>query len=447
MKNGYTVKQMNLRKKIFLIFCVITFSSCSKLGWGILLWSVDEPPIPSGTVMPVYIRSNIDRVWVVGVPDSYRKDAAKVEVPLHMFEFSGSKKKAQKRAYDFMEYSIMYAENLQDGLPIRENPDNNARRVYRLRVGEIIKILTKVNGVPAISATGEPLVGDWYRVLTKDGAIGYCFSYRLKLFDHENGLLASQDGNYTQVSDPNLDMVMSYKWSPEVYLQMVNTGRFNIADLEKNWRFDPGQDTGIALLSLPNLKKEFVYKSINPDGERAWIFEGTTLQMHLRTNTTLIVQFNESNESRQTYLFSALSTDVDDLILQENTRREDKFSVIIDQGPVYTSNNYGVITFSPSDVFTWTGYDLLVPNLIPESASGRGSVLMDLYLMPSFEERFNGACTFHFTDTGTNIRFMYSLDNQGLRLEVVPDYAIEEITVTRRSSSPMVLYFYTESSN
>jgi hypothetical protein len=41
---------------------------------------------------------------------------------------------------------------------------------------------------------------------------------------------------------------------------------------------------------------------------------------------------------------------------------------------------------------------------------------------------------------------MYSLDNQGMRLEVVPDFAIEDVTVTRRAASPMVLYFFKDSS-
>jgi hypothetical protein len=41
---------------------------------------------------------------------------------------------------------------------------------------------------------------------------------------------------------------------------------------------------------------------------------------------------------------------------------------------------------------------------------------------------------------------MYNLDNQGLRLEVVPEFAVEDITVTRRPSSPMVLYFFKDSS-
>jgi hypothetical protein len=37
---------------------------------------------------------------------------------------------------------------------------------------------------------------------------------------------------------------------------------------------------------------------------------------------------------------------------------------------------------------------------------------------------------------------MYGLDSQGLRLEVVQDFGIEDITVTRRAASPMVLYFF-----
>jgi hypothetical protein len=70
---------------------------------------------------------------------------------------------------------------------------------------------------------------------------------------------------------------------------------------------------------------------------------------------------------------------------------------------------------------------------------------MDLFLTPSFQERYTGACTFRFANPpgrDTAVHFMYSLDNQGLRLEVAPDFTIEGITVTRRSTSPMVMYFF-----
>jgi hypothetical protein len=172
--------------------------------------------------------------------------------------------------------------------------------------------------------------------------------------------------------------------------------------------------------------------------------------MNLRTDTNLVVQYTESSGGMKTLLFVALPAEIDDLIMQENSRREERFNTLYSQGPAFTSNNYGTIVFTEKGEFTWTGFDLLVPHVIPAEAGGKGRITMDLFLTPSFEERYTGACTFHLAETGavgerakeTAVYFMYLLDNQGFRLEVVPDYNIESVTVTRRASSPMVLYFF-----
>lgn len=440
------------RLSILLILVVLLlFSSCSRrMGYGILLWSIDDPPILSGTVLPVYIRSNIEQIWVVGVPEALRNNKSydKIEIPLSQFEFVGNRKRAEARAEEFSYYALVYAENLQDGLPIRDAPDNNSRRVYRLRVGEIIKVLGKVRGNPPISATGDPLPGDWLKVLTSDGVTGFCFSFRLRLFDQIEGTV--QNTNVSQgevVRDTDLEMILSRTWSAEIYSQMVNSRRINTQLMERNYRFDPGQDTGVARIILPDLERQFIYERIIPDGERAWRFEGTTLNMVLRSNTTLAVQFTEGTGSRRTLLFVALPSGVNDIILQENARRENQFLTIYNQGPVFTSNNFGTITFLQTGDFTWTGYDLLVPQLFPVETNGTGRIDMDLFLTPSFEDRYNGAFSLRFTDIRTNniFHFMYGLDNQGLRLEVIPSFGIEDSVVTRRSSSPMVLYFFRDS--
>jgi len=435
-----------LFKAKYLLFLLplvsaLFFSSCSKLGWGILLWSTDDPPILSGTVLPVYIRSNIDHVWVVGVPDSSRK----IEIPLSQFEFSGSKRKAIKRADEFAVFAVTYAENMQDGLPIRDFPDNGSRRVYRLRLGEIIKILDKAEGNPPISTTGDPLPGDWYYVLTNEGVTGYCFSYRLKVFNHYDSSLVVAPSSLGELPpDPDLEMVLSKIWSPEFYQQMINARRVNISEFEKNYRFDSGQDTGIARIFLPDIEKEFKYEGIYPDGERAWHFEGADLQISLRSNTTLAVQYLDNTNSKRTLLFVSLSADVDDIIMQEKTRRETQYMTIYNQGPAFTSSNFGTITLNESESFTWTGFEPLVPQLIPAESGGRGKIYMDIFLSPTLSELYSGAFTLRLTDVtpNRNLRFMYSLDSQGLRLEVVQDFGIEDMTVTRRTSSPMVLYFF-----
>jgi hypothetical protein len=436
---------------LLLTMAACTFSvSCSRLGWGVLLWSTEDPPIPSGTVLPVYIRSNIDQVWVVGIPEIYRngkKGIDKIEVPLSQLELVGGKGKARKQAEAFSPYALTYAENLQDGLPIRDSPDNSSRRVYRLRTGEIIKVLAQMEGSPAISASGDPLPGEWYRVLTEDGTTGYCFSYRLRLFTHYGGPLTLVQAEQEEAEDPDLENLLTKTWSPESYGTMVNNRRLNLEELSRRWCFDPGQDTGIARIYLPAVDQTFSYTAIRPAGSRAWRFEGSSLQMSLRSDTLLAVQYTESGGALRTLLFVTLSMAVDDLIAQETARREDLFLNIFTQGPAFTSNNYGTISFTAAGEFSWTGFNLLVPQVIPAAAAGSGRIDMDLFLAPSLQDRYNGAFSLRFENAaaggqGTAVRFMYTLDSQGFRIEYAPGTSMEEVTVVRRASSPMVLYFF-----
>jgi hypothetical protein len=446
-----TVKKFCFLSILVIIVCTVLSTCSSRLGWGVLLWSTEDPPIPSGTVLSVYIRSNLNKVWVVGIPSGLwdNRGINKMEIPLSHLEFVGSKSKAKKRAEDFSQYALTYAANMQDGLPIRDHPDNGARRVYRLRIGEVIKVLSLAQGNPAISATGDPLPGDWYRVLTGDGTTGYCFSYRLKLFDHTSGSLAAsipENSDGSVIHDSELDELLSKVWSPEVYGTMVNYQKINLEDISHRWRFDPGQETGIARIYVSGTDQNFIYTAIRSDGPGAWRFEGTNLRMQLRNDTTLAVQFSEGGGGTRTLLFVTLPVEVDDIIIQEGARRERLYEAIYTQGPVFTSNNYGTIVFKEGGIFAWRGFDLLVPRHIPESAEGNGTIYMDLFLAPELEDRYTGAFTLRFTGNDNKevavLRCMYMLDNQGFRIEVAPDSTIEDNTVFRRADSPMVLYFF-----
>ena len=414
------------------------------------MWSVEDPPVLSGTVLPVYVMSNIEQIWIVGVPEESRNEdrTDKMEVALHQFEFIGSKRKASNWAQDFSEFALTYAENMQDGLPIRDNTDNNARRVYRLRHGEIVKVLSKVDGNPPISTTGDPLPGSWLKVLTQEGVTGFCFSYRLRIFNQNEEPVQLFSGTQREnISDPVLETVLTRKWSPESYLQMVNSRRINIQQLEKKYRFDPGHEVGIARIVLPNLERQFTYGRIISDGERSWSFDGANLQMTLRQNNTLAVQFTDDSGARHAFLFASLPTDVDDILIQERARRESQYFTIYNLGPVFTSNNYGTFTLLRTGGFTWTGYDSLVPHIIPAETRGTGQINMDLYLSPFLADRYHGAFSMQFSDVRDNtLYFLYALDNQGLRLEVVPGSNIEDITVTQRAASPTVLYFFRNAS-
>jgi hypothetical protein len=391
----------------------------------------------------------------VGTPKEYLVKGSgvdKFEIPLAKLELSGSKKKALQRAEAFAPYALIYAETLQDGLPIRENPDNGARRAYRLKQGEIVKILGPANGTAAVGASGDPLPGEWFQVLTESGTSGYCFSYRLRLFEHSGGPLAVVQGREPAGEDRDLEQLLSRKWSADSYAAMINAGRINLEELSRHWGFDPGQDTGIARIKVENLDRSFSYTAIRPAGSRTWRFEGTSLQMYLSSDTSLELQFMENGGALRSLRFAALPSEVEDLIVQETARRQGLFEVLYSQGPSYTSHNYGTLSFEENGRFTWAGYNILVPQVIPASALEGGVVDMRLFLANSLTGRYNGAFTLRFdtADAGISggsaraaeVDFMYTLDNQGFRIEYVPPTSRDGIVVARRASSPMVIYFY-----
>ena len=436
----------------------MALSSCSsRLGWGVLLWSTDDPFVAAGTVLPIYARSNIEGVWVVGLPEGMltRDGLDKMEVPFARLEMARSRAAAYERALAFAPYALVYAENLQAGLLIRANPVNSARRVYRLREGDIIKVLgPAADGVLPVGMSGEPLPGRWYRVLTDDGFAGYVFSYRLRLFE-QTGDERIAAGNFdgaahfaaweSPAASDSLDLLLSRTWVPESQLAMINSGRINLDELARRWGFDPGRESGVARISMPDISLAFPYSAITPSGSNAWRFEGTTLSAQMHSNASLSLQFTETGGGVRNLSFVSAPS-IDDVIARETSRRARAHNAIVSHGPVFTSSNFGTIVFGPDGAFTWSGFELLVPQHIPRAAQGRGTVAMDLFLSRALETQYNGAFTMRFAGSdgrhAASLHAMYSFDSQGFRLEIVPEANIDGGTVVaRRSASPVVLFF------
>ncbi|MDR1095740.1 MAG: SH3 domain-containing protein [Spirochaetaceae bacterium] len=453
---------------------LVCLCSCThKLGWGLLLWSDEERGIPSGTVLPVYIKSNIEKTWIVEVPKEFVKAgerAVKFEVPLAELDLVGSRGAAEKRALEFGRYALSYAETLQDGLPIREAPENSARRVYRLRQGEILKILDVAEGVPAISATGAPLPGEWFRVLTEDGTRGYCFSYRLRLFEHAPGTFITAAVDAGDERDAELEKVLAGKWVSEAYSAMVNERKLNLEALSKKWGFSIGEDTGIAHVYAPpngatatrtgerqDINVTFPYAEIRSLGSRDWQLVDAAgngvLLIGLLSDTRLSVQYNTAAGLPLTLFFTTLSTPLDDLIVQETVRRDDLWESLLKHGSAWRSAYYGRIYLQPNKNIAWSGFDRLVPQFISNLALPSGRVSLSLFLDPALGQGYDGAFTIHLNSIGggtTQVHFLYTMEEgsavneYGLRLEFVPWDNIEDVTVRRRTPSPTILYFYSE---
>ena len=434
-----------LKYAVLAALLLVCLSSCTrKLGWGVLLWSNEERGIPSGTVLPVYIKSNIEKTWIVGVPKEYTNPgerSVKFGIPLAELDLIGGRSAAEKRAGEFGRYALTYAETLQDGLPIREAPDNSARRVYRLRLGEVLKILSIEQGNPAISATGDPLPGDWFRVLTEDGTRGYCFSYRLRLFQHVPGTLVSAPAEEGDRRDAEWEKVLTKTWVSEVYSNMVRDRKLDLDALSRKWGFSAGEDTGIAHVYAPAIAGEnadrltataaipaternrqetnltFPYTEIKSLGARDWqLIDANgngTLLISLLNDTRLSVQYNTASGLPRTRYFTTLSVPLDDLIVQETVRRDDLWAALLAYGAMWRSAYYGRLYFEPNKNISWSGFDRLVPQYISNLALPSGRASLSLFLDPSLEAIYDGALSIHLNNIGggtSQAHFLYAIE-------------------------------------
>ena len=74
----------------FAVPSTLFLSSCSKkLGYGVVNWSIPEYNLTAGDIIPVYVKSNIEKVYIVGLNE---KTAVRIEIPLWQLTFFESKK-------------------------------------------------------------------------------------------------------------------------------------------------------------------------------------------------------------------------------------------------------------------------------------------------------------------------------------------------------------------
>lgn len=109
---------------LFIISAIFAFTSCSKkIGYSVVLWSIPKENLSDGTIVPVYIKSNISHCYVIGIPDT----ELKCEVPLWKISEPTSKRKVVDVQKKYAEYQHYYASVKRDGLPIRSEPQNTSQ--------------------------------------------------------------------------------------------------------------------------------------------------------------------------------------------------------------------------------------------------------------------------------------------------------------------------------
>lgn len=432
------MKAIKLFVLVTVVLCAIfSFNSCSRLmGYSVVLWSLPEQNLTDGMIVPVYIKSNITQSYVIGIPETDQK----CEVPLWQISEPCSKKDVRVLSEKYAEYQRKYAKVKLDGLPVRYEPVNTARQVYRLREGEVLRILYKGEGA-AVMAGKSALEGDWLRVLTSDGTMGWCFSYNLTVFDERDEQQDTSSDSDVFVIDNYLKNILVATWYPESYSDMIKTGRIDLAAMSPYYKFDTGFISGEVSLNISGLTVKSVYKGLSKVGSNVYQFDDTNFKMTVRSSNLIVIQYIDELGMPSSYNFVTLATDVNEVIAKEQERRKNVFNKLITAGPSFVSSNYGTIEFTGDFGFAWTGYGLLNSSLIPANSGITGSISMGYFLGESLKEEFDGILTLTFDENGRKINFFYKLESDGLRLEDAQRAQFKDSLAVARSSNPVVMFF------
>ena len=202
--------------------------------------------------------------------------------------------------------------------------------------------------------------------------------------------------SFSSGSDAVLENLLARAWYPDSLRTMIADNRIDIGRINLAWGFFPGNDTGIARIENADGILTFPYTSISRGDDGTYSFVGSALNVQVRRSDSICVQYTDANGMPQALYFASLDTTPADIIKTEQERRDGLITAVQRAGPRYSSLSYGVLQFLDGNKFLWSGYQLLVPSIIPEGAGSGGTVDIGYFLSDALSSKYDGVLTFIF---------------------------------------------------
>lgn len=409
--------------------------SCSKnAGYGVVNWSLPEYNLAAGDIVPVLVRSNVAKSYIVEIGDNHEKK----EIPLGKLMFFTKKKDAEYYQAKISENAFLYATVLFDGLPIRKEPENISKQIYRLRENQKIKILWQGEGVPVLK-NGEPLPGDWYMVMTDDGTRGWCFSLNLHIYDERKEEQASEKP--VVENDEILLAVLNSQWYPESYAKMLDINRVDIENISADYGFFPGIKTKVAHIMLKDTNRSFSYSNIAKGEANLYNFEGSNLSMQVRSKNRIAVQFTDQKGMPDVEYFVTLPKPLDEIIADENARRQEIIRQVVNIGRQLHSESYGTLTIDDKGSFEWKNFAVLSGKIIPRAAGNTGTVKVRFFVSPKLASSYDAVLSFYFDGVNDSVDFLARITQDTLTLEFVSKDNIVDSVVEKLNKQQVISVF------
>ncbi len=429
------------KKTLFFLLVVCTaacLSSCARtIGYGLVVWGKEDGPVQTGEILPIQQESQIQNTYLIRLVGTKEL----VEVPTWRIRLFPDRERAVQGAEEYAPYLNMYAYSERDGLPIREEADQEARRVYKLAEGQLVKVLSRAEKKVQISNFED----FWYLVLTEDGYQGYCFGYYLPVFTTTGDPKAEVEA--LMARDPMLEALQETTWRPEYFQEMVDTGRIDLTSFGPQFGFFVDTETKQVRLVTSKRAQGYKYERIENVGANRYVFEGPDIgaggiRVNMQSRQRIVLTYSWGDQILSS-VYIDFPEEIEEIVTGERERREQLLDTFRSRGRILGSTAYGNIYLEEGMRFRWENYGRLGKQIFLKAVRGSGNVDFPYYLSDTLATSFDGVITFRFdeysSDEGTS--FLYAFDSAGVRFEYIRSQGIEDLEVVRRDSSPLVIYF------
>ena len=396
-------------------------------GYGVLLWPSNSDVQQPGSLTGIVSESEIRETYIYSSLESEDE----YETPRWRIAFFKDKTEAEEYAGRYEPWIDYFAIVERDGLAVREEPNVESQRLYKLRLDQKIKILDRV--------AEESLVGDhqgyWYRVLTDDGTIGYCFDYYIRVFD------ASKETGETPEKDTSItDLLLSRTYRPEYFFDMVKKRRIDLRRFREDIGLTIDPEQQIIRLVTEDTHLVYKYSSMKVQGEDRVVFSDSSVQVTILSGSQINVTYSTAGNTR--YERFVYIEDVGGIIEAERRRRDEEYERFREAGPTLSSSFYGTLEFKENRRFSWTGKSRLVPDILSNTAGNSGLVEFPYFLGDDLRPQHEGVITFFFANlVPEEVSFLYSMTPSGLRLVYLPKKAPDNRIAVREVATPLVISF------
>jgi hypothetical protein len=281
--------------------------------------------------------------------------------------------------------------------------------------------------------------------LTEDGYQGYCFGYYLPVFTPSGDPKAEVE--VLMARDPMLEILLETDWRPEYFQEMADRGRFDLTAFGTDFGFFVDPEERRIQLTSGKRSYRWSYERVENVGANRYVFEGSGvgsggIRVVMQSSRRIVCTYSVGDQVLSS-VFIAFEEDIEELVTQEQERRQRLAQMFSSRSRVLQSSAYGNIYLEEEMRFRWEDFGRLGEQVFLKSVRGAGSVDFPYYLSASLTGTFEGVITFRFDEYGRDqgTSFLYAFEPSGVRFEYVRPQGIENLEVVRRDSSPLVIFF------